>query len=55
MSKKLSPIEIRDRKVLRALDRGLSYRQIETKIGVPKSTAFDISVRYGATSVNVAY
>jgi uncharacterized protein YerC len=44
----------RDTKVLKGLERGLSYRQIEKKTGIPKSTAFDVSVRYGAVSKNAA-
>lgn len=44
--------ERRDTKVLKALEKGLSYRKIESKYGIAKSTAYDISVRYNAYSKN---
>jgi transposase len=54
MNNRLEKIKVkRDNTVLKALARGLSYRQISDKYGIPKSTAYDISVRYGAYSKNV--
>jgi len=51
-AKRIKLLEKRDQRVLKALDKGLSYRQIQAKFGIPKSTAFDISVRYGVYSKN---
>ncbi len=45
-------IQKRDETVLKALKKGLSYRKIQEIHNIPKSTAYDISVRHGVFSKN---